>query len=115
MSPIAILPVVHAALDAWKRVAEARAAAPATTAGFSAEFQKALGSQQPKTFEQKLLDLPEVRSVLSAMPPGKEAQLVVAQDGALSLRVAGWGEQPIQLGAESQALLRQWSASRRTA
>ena len=64
--------------------------------------------------EQLLLELPEVRSLLSAMP-AKDAQLVLSPQGALSLRVAGWGEQQIQLGTESQALVKQWLSANRVA
>lgn len=110
MSPIAIVPVVHAALEAWKHVAEARnAASTPAAAGFGVEFQKAFGSHADKPIEQKLLELPEVRSVLGTMPAGKEAQLILNPEGTLLLRVAGRGEQPIQLGPESQALVQKWS------
>ena len=102
-------------IDKW---ADARAAKAESKAVSSTEnFATALGKStavtadtQIATLRQRLLDSPEVHTLLASADPAKQPALSLAADGTLSARMPDGRTTPVLLSPESAAAARELAA-----
>ena len=104
-------------IDKWAAAREAKAAAP--TENFAAVLEKTSVTQtaapggteaRVATLQQKLLDSPEVHTLLASADPAKQPTLSIAADGTLSASTPDGRTKPIQLSPENAAAARELAA-----
>ena len=104
-------------IDKWASAREAKAAAP--TENFAAVLEKSSATQasapaspeaRVAALQQKLLDSPEVHTLLASADPAKQPTLSIAADGTLSARMPDGQTKPIQLSPETAAAARELAA-----
>lgn len=108
-------------IDKWAAAREAKAAAP--TESFAAVLEKssvlqtaAPGGPEARVaaLRQKLLDSPEVHTLLASADPMKQPTLSLGAGGTLSASTPDGRIMPIQLSPESAAAARELAATAST-
>lgn len=99
-------------IDKWTDVREAKAAAQATAPkeNFAAVLSKSTASSadtQIATLRQRLLDSPEVHTLLASADPAKQPSLSIAADGTVSARTADGRTTALTLSPEGTAAARE--------
>ena len=113
----AISAIASNVIDRMAASAQSKVAAPA--ANFATVLEKSAaartgsttgGDSQVAALRQRLLDSPEVRTLLSSADPAKQPALSIAADGTLTARAADGRATTVLLSPESAAVARQLAA-----
>ncbi len=99
-------------IDKWADAREAKAAAQVTAPkeNFAAVLNKSTASStdsQIATLRQRLLDSPEVHTLMASADPAKQPALSIAADGTVSARTADGRTSAITLSPEGTAAARE--------
>jgi hypothetical protein len=105
-------------LERWSAGAERKA--EVRSAEFRALMDKIAGSSKPngasaaserqdrlESLQSRLLDAPEVRSILDSADPSKPVTIRIAQDGTVLAQAPGREPQAIQVSPETAAVARE--------
>ena len=98
-------------IDKWAAAREAKAPAPAAPAeNFATVLNKSSASAadtQIATLRQRLLDSPEIHTMLASADPSKQPAISLAADGTLSARTPDGRTTAITLSPEGAAAARE--------
>lgn len=110
----AVTSIASTLIDKWSAAHEAKAAAQvaAPTENFATVLNKSAASAtdtQIATLRQRLLDSPEVHTLLASADPAKQPTLSIGADGTVSARTADGRTTAITLSPESTAAAREFA------
>lgn len=108
----AIASTASSLLERWSAAAAAHKPAP-SAAGFREVLDKVAAPSQaaPASLRARLLDAPEIRSILDAADPAKPVAIQVAQDGTVFAHEPGRDPRAIAVSPETAEVARQLAPS----